>query len=127
MADDEILKNFENLLSNLEKTLFNLSNEKKEIKDELTKWKCEITVDELELLLSEVLIAIKKWQKLYIEKGDISIINLDEYDNVSKDSAYILGECSLIDEINIEAIDWQIGIIGNQIISKIKERDYNNF
>ena len=121
--NDDILNNFENLLDNLNNAIYNLKKYKKNIQDELKKWKCEVTINELNSSLYKILNLVKKWRKLYIETGDIYKINLNEYDIVSKETAYILGECSLIDEINIEAIDWQIGIVGNQIIKNIKERN----
>ena len=49
-------------------------------------------------------------------------INLEEYSSILKESAYILGDCSLIDDLNIEVIDWQLGNIGANMKSLLKEK-----
>lgn len=53
-------------------------------------------------------------------------INLEEYSSILKESAYILGDCSLIDDLNIEVIDWQLGNIGANMKSLLKEKKRNN-
>lgn len=126
MDKNNIKDTFENLLDDLKKSLSYLIDEKDNVVSQLRKWNSEISYDELYESIKLIEKHIKKWHKNYLINESISIIELEEYKIVSKESAYLIGECSLIDGIKIESIDWQIGIIGDEIVKSIRERNGNN-
>ena len=126
MEKNNIKEIFESLLDDLKKSLTYLIDEKDNIVSQLRKWDSEISYDELCESIKLIEKHIQKWYKNYLVNESTNIIKLSEYQIVSKESAYLIGECSLIDGIKIEAIDWQIGIIGDEIVKSIRERNGNN-
>lgn len=126
MEKNNIKEIFESLLDDLKKSLTYLTNEKDNIVSQLRKWDSEISYDELCESIKLIEKHIQKWYKNYLVNKSTNIIELSDYQIVSKESAYLIGECSLIDGIKIEAIDWQIGIIGDEIVKSIRERNGNN-
>lgn len=126
MEKNNIKDIFENLLDDLKKSLTYLTDKKDNIVSQLRKWDSEISYDELYESIKLIEKYIQKWYKNYLVNESTDIIELSEYQIVSKESAYLIGECSLIDGIKIEAIDWQIGIIGDEIVKSIRERNGNN-
>lgn len=99
----------------------NLKYCRNNILKELEKESNEITIKEIEDGVKLILDKICKWNNLYKSTNDILQISLKEYDVISKESAYILGECSLINELYFEIIDFQIGCIGGMMCKKIKK------
>ncbi|MBR2840365.1 MAG: hypothetical protein IKF01_00675 [Bacilli bacterium] len=126
MEKNNIKDIFESLLDDLKKSLTYLTDEKDNIVSQLRKWNSEISYDELCESIKLIEKHIQKWYKNYLVNKSTNIIELSDYQIVSKESAYLIGECSLIDGIKIEAIDWQIGIIGDGIVKSIRERNGNN-
>lgn len=126
MEKNNIKDIFENLLDDLKKSLTYLTDEKDNIVNQLRKWDSEMSYDELYESIKLIEKYIQQWYKNYLINESTNIIELSEYQIVSKESAYLIGECSLIDGIKIEAIDWQIGIIGDEIVKSIRERNGNN-
>lgn len=126
MEKNNIKDIFENLLDDLKKSLTYLTDKKDNIVSQLRKWDSEISYDELYESIKLIEKYIQKWYKNYLVNESTDIIELSEYKKVSKESAYLIGECSLIDGIKIEAIDWQIGIIGDEIVKSIREKNGNN-
>ena len=90
------------------------------------KYNAEITVDELQKTLPIVLEKVQKWNKIYNKTNDILNIDINEFSSVLKEYAYISGECALVDDLNTEVIDWQIGNIGYQMKKELKERNESN-
>lgn len=121
LSQDEILDIFEMLIKYLRLAKKNLKKDSKKILEELEKWRGEITIQELENGINLILKTVNKWQNLYKNTNDILQISLKEYDVVSKESSYILGECALIDELYFEIIDFQIGCIGAIMCEEIKK------
>ena len=76
--------------------------------------------------MPKVLEKITKWQKQYKDTENILEISLKEYDWVSKEVSYILGECALIDDLYMEVIDYYIGSIGASMCDKIREGGKTN-
>ena len=102
----------------------NLKNNPRKIIEELEKWKEEITFQEIENGINLILNKVNKWFNLYKNTNDILQISLKEYDLISKESAYILGACALIDDLYFEIIDFQIGCIGRimeKVIKKVEQ------
>lgn len=126
MEKNNIKDIFESLLDDLKKSLTYLTDEKDNIVSQLRKWNSEISYDELCESIKLIEKHIQKWYKNYLVNKSTNIIELSDYQIVSKESAYLIGECSLIDGIKIEAIDWQIGIIGDGIVKSIREWNGNN-
>lgn len=126
MKKNNIKDIFENLLDDLKKSLAYLKEEKNNVVSQLKKWDSEISYDELYESIILIEKYIQKWHKNYLENESVDIIELSEYQTVSKESAYLIGECSLIDGIKIEAIDWQVGIIGDEVVKSIRKRNGNN-
>lgn len=126
MEKNNIKDIFENLLDDLKESLTYLTDEKDNIVSQLRKWDSEMSYDELYESIKLIEKYIQQWYKNYLINESTNIIELSEYQIVSKESAYLIGECSLIDGIKIEAIDWQIGIIGDEIVKSIRERNGNN-
>ena len=118
---EKILNDFEILKKHLNLAIKHLESNQKNIIDELQHWKSEITIKELEDSLKLINEKVDKWFNLYVETKDILQISLSEYDLVSKESSYILGECALIDDVYAEIIDFQIGCIGAAMCEEIKK------
>lgn len=120
LKHEDILEVFEKLIKYLRLAKKNLRKNHKKILEELEKWHSEITIQEIENGLNLILNSSNKWFNLYKNTNDILQIPLKEYDLISKESAYILGDCALIKELYIEIIDFQIGCIGGIMCQKIK-------
>mgnify|MGYP003301567914 CR=1 FL=1 len=120
LKHEDILEVFEKLIKYLRLAKKNLRKNHKKILEELEKWHSEITIQEIENGLNLILNSSNKWFNLYKKTNDILQIPLKEYDLISKESAYILGDCALIKELYIEIIDFQIGCIGGIMCQKIK-------
>lgn len=120
LKHEDILEVFEKLIKYLRLAKKNLRKNHKKILEELKKWQLEITIQEIENGLNLILNSSNKWFNLYKKTNDILQIPLKEYDLISKESAYILGDCALIKELYIEIIDFQIGCIGGIMCQKIK-------
>ncbi len=114
---NELLKNFNFLIKHLNLALSVIKNDPNKIINELIHWNSKITIDELKNNLSLILEKVTSWKKIYVKTNDIYNIDLKEYDLVSKESSYLIGECSLIDELYIEGIDFTIASIGALIIN----------
>ena len=123
---NEILDIFEILIKYLKLAKQNLKNNPRKISEELEKWKEEITFQEIEEGINLILKTSKKWLNLYKNTNDILKISLKEYDTISKESAYILGECALIKDLYFEIIDFQIGCIGAIMCEEIKKGGIGN-
>ena len=121
LSKEHILEVFEVLIKYLRLAKRNLKNNPRKIIEELEKWKEEITFQEIEDGINLILNKVNKWFNLYKNTNDILQISLKEYDIVSKESAYILGECALIDDLYFEIIDFQIGCIGGIMEKVIKK------
>lgn len=121
MELEKTLNDFEILKKHLDLAIKHLKLNQKNIIDELQHWKSEITIKELEDSLKLINEKVDKWFNLYVDTKDILKISLSEYDLVSKESSYILGECALIDDIYAEIIDFQIGCIGAAMCDETKK------
>lgn len=121
LSKEHILEVFEVLIKYLRLAKRNLKNNPRKIIEELEKWKEEITFQEIEEGISFILKKVNKWFNLYKNTNDILQMSLKEYDLISKESAYILGECALIDDLYFEIIDFQIGCIGGIMCKEIKK------
>lgn len=115
MKEDTIKFALEELIKHLETSILNLETSEKEITNELKKWNSKITVNELKQTLPNILDKVQKWKFIYTTTNNILSMDLKEFDFVLKEYSYILGECALIDLLDAEVIDWQIGIIGSEI------------
>lgn len=122
LSQEDILEVFEVLIKYLRLAKQNIKNNPRKFIEELEKWRGEITVQELEEGLNLILNKVNKWFNLYKDTNDILQIGLKEYDLISKESAYILGECALIKDLYFEIIDFQIGCIGGIMCKEIKKR-----
>ena len=121
LTNEDILEVFEKLIKYLKLSKKNLNKNTKKVLEEISKWNLKITPEEIENSLNLILSKVNRWFNLYKNTNDILQIPLKEYDIVSKESAYILGECStMYDLLYIEIIDFQIGCIGGIMCNKIK-------
>lgn len=118
---DDVLEVFTSLIKYLKLADYNLKNNRNEIFKELEKESNEITIEEIEDGVKLILDKVYEWYDIYKSANDILQISLKEYDVVSKESAYILGECALVDKLYFEIIDFQIGCIGGMMCEKIKK------
>ena len=96
LKHEDILEVFEKLIKYLRLAKKNLRKNHKKILEELEKWHSEITIQEIENGLNLILNSSNKWFNLYKKTNDILQIPLKEYDLISKESAYMLGDCALI-------------------------------
>lgn len=126
MYDNEVEKTFNIIIEKLKLAIFTIKEKTKDIESELNHWKAEINIDELKESLPKILEKITKWQKQYNDTKNILKISLKEYDWVSKEVSYILGECALIDDLYMEVIDYYIGSIGALMCDKIREGGKTN-
>ena len=126
MTEDEIKNMLIELIDNLKASIHNLQTKKNQISQELKKYSTEITVDELQKTLPFILKKVQKWNNIYNKTHKILNIDIMEFSSVLKEYAYISGECALIDDLNTEVIDWQIGNIGLQMKKELKERNESN-
>lgn len=121
LTNEDILEVFEKLIKYLKLSKKNLNKNTKKVLEEISKWNLKITPEEIENSLNLILSKVNRWFNLYKNTNDILQIPLKEYNIVSKESAYILGECStMYDLLYIEIIDFQIGCIGGIMCNKIK-------
>ncbi len=122
----EIVSDFDDIIKYLNLALYNLEIKRKKIDLEIKKWKFKITVSELKNSLDLILKYVLKWYTNYKKTKDILCIDLKEYDIVSKESSYILGETCLIDDIYSEIIDFTIGKIGASIRDELNKGRNSN-
>ena len=120
--DKDLIRNFDDSIKYLNLALVNIEDNTPEIELEIKKWKFKITIPELKESLNLILKYISKWYADYKKTNDILCIDLKEYDIVSKESSYVLGETALIDDIHSEEIDFIIGKIGVSLRDKIIEK-----
>lgn len=118
----EIVDMFDDIIKYLNKALENINNCSNEINEEIKKWKSEITILDIKDSLNLILKYVLKWYAEYEKTDDILCIDLKEYDIVSKESSYFLGETALIDNIYSEEIDFLIGKVGMTLKDRIIER-----
>lgn len=121
VIDNVTLNDIKDLIKYLKIAINNIKLNPQKIVCELERWRAEISIKELNDSLNLILGTAYKWLNLYKATGNILEIGLKEYDTISKESAYILGECSLIHELYIEVIDFQIGSIGAKMCKEIKK------
>ena len=126
MIEEEIKNTFIELMNNLKVSIHNLQIRKNQIEQELKKYHSEITINELQKTLPAILEKVQKWYEIYNNTHDLLNIDVNEYSFVLKEYAYISGECTLVDDLNTEVIDWQIGNIGYQMKKELKERNESN-
>ena len=121
LTNEDILEVFEKLIKYLKLSKKTLNKNTKKVLEEISNWNLKITPEEIEKSLNLILSKVNRWFNLYKNTNDILQIPLKEYDIVSKESAYILGECStMYDLLYVEIIDFQIGCIGGIMCNKIK-------
>ena len=118
----EIVDMFDDIIKYLNKALENINNCSNEINEEIKKWKSEITILDIKDSLNLILKYVLKWYAEYEKTDDILCIDLKEYDIVSKESSYFLGETALIDNIYSEEIDFLIGKVGMTLKDRIIEK-----
>ena len=124
LTNEDILEVFEKLIKYLKLSKKNLNKNSKKVLEEIVKWNLKITLEEIANSLNLILSKVNKWFNIYKDTNDILQIPLKEYDIVSKESAYILGECAtMYDLLYVEIIDFQIGCIGGIMCDKIKKGD----
>ena len=115
---EKIEKDFLELEDYLNKAINYINENDFALDNELKKWNVKLSKEEIIKSLKLINNKVDNWIKKYNYKNDILAIELKDYDLVSKESALLLGECSLIDGIYIEQIDWIIGLIGSYIQKK---------
>lgn len=65
---------------------------------------------------------MQKWYEEYKKTNNILSISLKEYDWVSKETSFILGECALIDDLYMEVIDFYVGKVEAEILIARKDK-----
>ena len=118
---EKIEKDFLELEDYLNKAINYINENDFALDNELKKWNVKLSKEEIIKSLKLINNKVDNWIKNYNSKNDILVIELKDYDLVSKESAFLLGECSLIDGLYIEQIDWIIGLIGSYMAKEIKE------
>ena len=126
MNKKNIIYDFERLIKYLKLSLKNIELKKEFIINELKRWNSEITIEELNESLPTILEKVIIWYELYKKTGNILEISLKEYDWVSKETSYILGECALVDDLYAEIIHFVIGNIGIEMCDAIKRGGKSN-
>ena len=126
MEKEEIIYDFERLIKYLKLAKQNIDVKKETIINELKHWNSEITIEELNESLPNILEKVMNWYELYNKTGNILEISLKEYDWVSKETSYILGECALVDDLYAEIIHFVIGNIGAEMCDAIKKGGKTN-
>ena len=126
MNKKNIIYDFERLIKYLKLSLKNIELKKEFIINELKRWNSEITIEELNESLPTILEKVIIWYELYKKTGNILEISLKEYDWVSKETSYILGECALVDDLYAEIIHFVIGNIGIEMCDAIKRGGKQN-
>lgn len=123
MKNNEIMTDFQELIKYLELAKNTTSLNSDKISNELKKWKAEITIDELRKSLSDLLIKVTVLYSKYQVTNNILDISLEEYDWVSKETSYILGECALIDDLYAEVINHLVLCIGSEMCKELKKKN----
>lgn len=126
MEEKNIIHDFERLIKYLKLAKQNIDIKKETIINELKHWNSEITIEELNESLPTILEKVINWYELYKKTGNILEISLKEYDWVSKETSYILGECALVDDLYVEIIHFVIGNIGIEMCDAIKKGGKTN-
>jgi len=121
MKDNETINNFEYLVKHLSIAMETLNTKACYVVSELKQSKSETTIEELKKSYSILYAKIKDWYKKYQTTGDILQIGLKEYDWVSKEASYILDECTFIDGLYAEAIEFTIACIGAEMCDAIRK------
>lgn len=123
MKNNEIITDFQELIKYLELAKNTTSLNSDKISNELKKWKAEITIDELRKSLSDLLIKVTDLYSKYQATNNILDISLEEYDWISKETSYILGECALIDDLYAEVINHLVLCIGSEMCEELKKKN----
>lgn len=123
MKNNEIITDFQELIKYLELAKNTTSLNSDKISNELKKWKVEITIDELRKSLSDLLIKVTDLYSKYQATNNILDISLEEYDWISKETSYILGECALIDDLYAEVINHLVLCIGSEMCEELKNKN----
>ena len=126
MKKDAVLTTLEDLISYLELALKNIDTNSIEIIKQLEHWKLKISLDEIKTSVSEILNNVVNWEKRYKNNYNIMDISLKEYDFVSKESSYILGECALIDGIYSDVINHLVLCVGAELCEKLRNGGKTN-
>ena len=126
MKNDETINNFEYLVNHLGIAIETLNIKADYVVSELKQTKSEATIEELRETLPILLDKVKSWYKKYQTTGDILQISLKEYDWVSKESSYILDQCTYIDGLYAEAIEFTIACIGAKMCDEIRKGGKTN-
>lgn len=122
MNNSECIFDFEKLIEHINLAISNINNNSKQITDELVHWKSKINIDELKKSYQFLLLKTTKWYKDYKKTEDILKIDLNDYDLVSKEASFILGECALIDDLHAEVINHLILCIGVELCTELKKQ-----
>lgn len=123
MKNNEIMTDFQELIKYLELAKNTTSLNSDKISNELKKWKAKITIDELRKSLSDLLIKVTALYSKYQATNNILDISLEEYDWISKETSYILGECALVDDLYAEVINHLVLCIGSEMCEKLKKKN----
>lgn len=123
MKNNEIITDFQELIKYLELAKNTTSLNSDKISNELKKWKAEITIDELRKSLSDLLVKVTALYSKYQATNNILDISLEEYDWISKETSYILGECALIDDLYAEVINHLVLCIGSEMCEELKKKN----
>lgn len=123
MKNNETITDFQELIKYLELAKNTTSLNSDKISNELKKWKAEITIDELRKSLSDLLIKVTDLYSKYQVTNNILDISLEEYDWISKETSYILGECALIDDLYAEVINHLVLCIGSEMCEELKKKN----
>lgn len=123
MKNNEIMTDFQELIKYLELAKNTTSLNSDKLSNELKKWKAEITIDELRKSLSDLLVKVTALYSKYQATNNILDISLEEYDWISKETSYILGECALIDDLYAEVINHLVLCIGSEMCEELKKKN----
>lgn len=126
MSDEEKKKTLKELIDNLKKSINNLQTKTDKITQELKKYHAEITTSELQKTLPIILEKVEKWYNIYDKTNELLNIDVNEFSFVLKEYSYISGECALVEDLNTEVINWQIGNIGSQMKQELKGSSEKN-
>lgn len=122
MKNNETITDFQDLIKYLELAKNAVESNSDKIISELKQWKAEVTIDELKKSLSDLLVKVTAWYNKYQDTNNILDIDLEEYDWVSKETSYILGECALIDDLYAEVINHLVLCIGSEMCDELNKR-----
>lgn len=122
MKNNETITDFQDLIKYLELAKNAVESNSDKIISELKQWKAEVTIDELKKSLSDLLVKVTAWYTKYQDTNNILDIDLEEYDWVSKETSYILGECALVDDLYAEVINHLVLCIGSKMCDELNKR-----